>query len=84
MKLTPSLKLFIFGLILFAALFLWARYRGRDGGPPFLVPLAVAGVGYLLTIRELARTPKLAPRVAGSRLDYACGVRRVVGQPQWC
>jgi alpha-1,6-mannosyltransferase len=46
-----------------AALFVWDRYRGYDGAVLFLAPLAVAGVVYLLTIRELSRTPKLAPHV---------------------
>jgi len=66
-KLTPSLRLYILGLIMFAALVIWARYRGRDGAPLFLVPLAIAGVGYLLAIRESAQTPKFAPQVV-----FAC------------
>jgi alpha-1,6-mannosyltransferase len=48
---------------MFAALVIWARYRGRDGAPLFLAPLAVAGVAYLLAIRELSQTPKLARHV---------------------
>jgi hypothetical protein len=45
------------------ALVIWARYRGYDGTALFLAPLAVAGVAYLLTIRELSRTPKFARHV---------------------
>jgi len=51
------------GVVLFVALFIWARYRGRDGAALFLVPLAVAGVTYLAAIRELSQTPRFARRV---------------------
>ena len=63
MKLTSARRLYILGIVMLAALFVWDRYRGYDGPALFLAPLAVAGVVYLLTIRELSRTPKLAPHV---------------------
>jgi alpha-1,6-mannosyltransferase len=59
-KLTPSRGLYILGVVRFVTLFIWARYRGRDGAPLFLVPLAVAGVTYLAASRELSQTPKFA------------------------
>jgi hypothetical protein len=62
-KLTPSHRLYILGVVMFVTLFIWARYRGRDGAPLFLVPLAVASVAYLLAIRELSQTPKFARHV---------------------
>jgi len=48
---------------MFAALFIWARYRGRDGALLFLLPLVVAGAAYLLAIREFSRTPKFPRHV---------------------
>jgi alpha-1,6-mannosyltransferase len=65
-KLTPSRRLDLLGVVMLTALALWARYRARDGAPLFLIPLAVAGVAYLLTIRELSQTPSFArPVVLG-------------------
>jgi alpha-1,6-mannosyltransferase len=57
-KLRPILRLYILGAALFAALVIWARYRGRDGPFLFLAPLAVASVAYLLSICEFSRTTK--------------------------
>jgi len=62
-KLTPSRRLYILGVVMLAALFVWDRYRGYDGNTLFLAPLAVVGVAYLLTIRELSRTPRFARQV---------------------
>jgi hypothetical protein len=62
-KLTPSRRLYILGIVMLPAFFVWDRYRGYDGPALFFAPLAVAGVAYLLTIRELARTPKFTRRV---------------------
>jgi alpha-1,6-mannosyltransferase len=66
-KLTPSGRLYLLGVVMLTALFIWARYRGRDGAPLFLVPLAVASVAYLLAIREFSQTPKFARHVV-----FAC------------
>lgn len=63
MKLTPARRLYILGVVMLGALFVWDRYRGYDGTALFLAPISVAGVVYLLTIRELSRTPKLARHV---------------------
>ncbi len=63
MKLSPSGRLYLLGAVMFAALFIWARYRGRDGALLFLLPLVVAGAAYLLAIREFSRTPKFPRHV---------------------
>ena len=63
MRLTPSRRLCILGVVMLAALVIWARYRGRDGAPLFLVPLAIASIAYLLAIREFSQTPKFARHV---------------------
>ena len=63
MKLTPSRRLYGLGVILLVALTNCSRKFGSMGAPSFLIPLAVAGVAYLLTIRELFSTPRFPRRV---------------------
>jgi alpha-1,6-mannosyltransferase len=62
-KLTPSRRLYGLGVILLVALTNCSRKFGSMGAPSFLIPLAVAGVAYLLTIRELFSTPRFPRRV---------------------
>lgn len=63
MKLTPSHRLYGLGAILLVALTICSRNFSRTGEPAFIVPLAVAGVAYLLAIRELFSTQKFPKRV---------------------
>ena len=63
MKLTPSRRLYGLGVILLVALTDYSRKFGSVGAPSFLIPLAVAGVAYLLTIREFFSTPRFPRRV---------------------
>ncbi len=63
MKLTPSHRLYGLGAILLVALTICSRNFSRTGEPSFFIPLAVAGVAYLLAIRELLSTPELPKRV---------------------
>lgn len=53
MTFTPPHRLYGLGGILFAALVVCSRSPGNTVGASFLVPLAVAGVAYLLAIRSL-------------------------------
>jgi alpha-1,6-mannosyltransferase len=62
-KLTPSRRLYGLGAILLVALTNCSRKFGSMGAPSFLIPLAVAGVAYLLTIREFFSTPGFPRRV---------------------
>jgi hypothetical protein len=62
-KLTPSHRLYGLGATLLAALSICARNFSRTGEPSFFIPLAVAGVAYLLAIRELFSTPEFPKRV---------------------
>jgi alpha-1,6-mannosyltransferase len=62
-KLTPSRRLYGLGVILVAALTNCSRKFGSMGAPSFLIPLAVAGVAYLLTVREFFSTPRFPRRV---------------------
>ena len=63
MKLTPSRRLYGFGAILLVALTICSRKFSSIGEPSFIIPLAVAGIAYLLAIREFFSTPKFRPRV---------------------
>jgi alpha-1,6-mannosyltransferase len=62
-KLTPSHRLYGLGAILLVAMTICSRNFSRIGEPSFFIPLAVAGVAYLLAIRELFSTPEFPRRV---------------------
>jgi len=62
-KITPSHRLYGFGAILLVSLTNCSRKLASVGEPSFIIPLAVAGVAYLLAIRELFATPKFPRRV---------------------
>ena len=57
MKLTPSHRVYGLGGVLLVSLFLCSRNFSRMGDTSFLVPLVVAGIAYLLAIREFFSTP---------------------------
>ncbi len=63
MKLTPSRRLYGFGATLLVALTICSRKLSSVGEPSFIIPLAVAGIAYLLAIRELFSSPRLPHRV---------------------
>ena len=63
MKLTPSHRLYGLGVILLVSLFICSRNFSRMGDQSFLVPLAVAGIAYLLAIRELFSRPQFPRHV---------------------
>jgi alpha-1,6-mannosyltransferase len=62
-KLTPSHRLYGFGAILLVALTICSRKLSSVGEPSFIMPLAVAGIAYLLAIREFFSTPRFPHRV---------------------
>lgn len=57
MKLTLAWRAYLFGAVICAALTVCSHYFGDRGGPPFIACLALAGIAYLLAIRELFATP---------------------------
>ena len=63
MNLSPSHRLYGLGAIMLVTLTICSRTFSSLGAPSFMVPLAVAGVAYLLAIRELFSTPILPKRV---------------------
>jgi len=62
-KLKPAGRLYGLGAILLVALTICARNFSSMGGPSFIIPLGIAGIAYLLGIRELLATPKFPRRV---------------------
>ena len=63
MKFTPSHRLYVLGVVMLVALTICSRKLSSMGAPSFLIPLAVAGIAYLLAIREFFSTPKFPHRV---------------------
>jgi alpha-1,6-mannosyltransferase len=62
-KPSPSHRLYGLGAILLAALTLCSRKLSSVGELSFIIPLAVAGVAYLLAVRELFYAPGFPRRV---------------------
>ena len=60
---TPSQRLYFLGAVLLVALALCAHNFSNRGEPSFLIPLGVAGISYLLAIRELFSMPRFPQRV---------------------
>jgi alpha-1,6-mannosyltransferase len=62
-KLSPARRLYGLGAILLVAMTICSRNFDRRGEASFFIPLAVAGVVYLLSIRELFSAPEFPKRV---------------------
>ena len=58
-----SARVYVLGAILCVALTICSRNWGDRGGPSFIASLAVAGIAYLLAIREFFATQGLPRRV---------------------
>ena len=63
MKITPASRVYALGAALCAALTICSRYFSDRGGPYFMASLTLAGIVYLLAIREVFATPEFSPRV---------------------
>ncbi len=63
MKLTPARRLYGLGAILLLALAICSHKFSNVGEPSFIVWLAVAGIAYLLAMREFFSTPQFPRRV---------------------
>jgi glycosyl transferase family 87 len=61
--LTPSLRLYPLGVVMLASLTICSRNFDDRGGPYFMIPLAIAGIAYLLAIREFSSTPNFPRHV---------------------
>jgi len=62
-KLTPSRRVYALGAVLLVALTICSRNFSSRGAPSFIIPLAVAGIAYLLAVREFFSTPTFPRRV---------------------
>src|SRR5438270_11113932 len=62
-KITPAWKVYILGATLCGALTICARNFGDRGGPYFMASLTVAGIVYLLAIREFFVVTRFSRRV---------------------
>jgi alpha-1,6-mannosyltransferase len=62
-KLTRSHRLYGLGAVMLVAMTICSRNFSRAGEPSFLIPLGVAGLAYLLAIRDLFSTPDFPRRV---------------------
>jgi len=62
-KLTSESRVCMLGATLCGALTICSRNFGDRGGPYFMASLTVAGIVYLLAIREFFATPKFSRRV---------------------
>jgi len=63
MTISASHRIYALGGIMLAALLACARIPSGVGSPPYLITLAIAGIAYLLAIREFFSTPKFSRRV---------------------
>jgi alpha-1,6-mannosyltransferase len=60
---TPECRVYLLGASLCVALTICARNFGDRGGPYFMASLTLAGIAYLLAVREFFRTPRFPGRV---------------------
>jgi alpha-1,6-mannosyltransferase len=63
MKLTPAWRVYVLGAALCVALTICSRNFGDRGGPYFMASLTLAGIAYLLAIREFFAAPTFPLRV---------------------
>ncbi len=63
MKITPESRVYILGATLCVVLTICCRNFGDRGGPYFMASLTLAGIVYLLAIREFFATPRFSRRV---------------------
>ncbi len=63
MKLTPSRRLYGLGAVLLVALTVCSRKLGSIGEPSFLILLGIAGIAYVLAVRELYSAPRFPRRL---------------------
>ena len=63
MKVTPAWRVYLLGATLCMALTICSRNFGDRGGPYFIASLTLAGIAYLLAIREFFAAPKFSRRI---------------------
>jgi alpha-1,6-mannosyltransferase len=63
-KVTAEWRVYVLGAMLCVALTICSRNFGDRGGPHFMASLVLAGIVYLLAVREFFATPKFEPRIS--------------------
>jgi alpha-1,6-mannosyltransferase len=63
-KIPPEWRVYVLGTTLCVALTICSRNFGDRGGPSFMAALTIAGIAYLLAIREFFATPKFERSVS--------------------
>ena len=71
MRITPTWRVYILGAMLFLALTLGSRSFGDRGGPYFMASLTLAGVVYLVAVREFFATSRFPRHVVAMGLVLA-------------
>ena len=71
LKVTPTQRLYGLGAILLLALMICSFNFRRMGEPSFIIPLVVAGIAYLLAVRELLSTQKFPRHLIAFGLGLA-------------
>lgn len=69
----PLRRLYLLGSVVLVALAVCSRNFSSPGGPSFLIPLGVAGIAYLLAIREFFSTRSFPRRLVVIGLVFAAG-----------
>jgi alpha-1,6-mannosyltransferase len=70
-KITPAWRVYLLGATLCVALTICSRHFSDRGGPYFMASLTLAGIVYLLAIREFFATRRFARRVVVTGLVLA-------------
>src|SRR5579863_9748278 len=63
-KISPTWRVYILGATLCVALTMCSRYFGDRGGPHFMACFAIAGIAYLLAVREFFAGPQFERSVS--------------------
>ena len=63
MKLTPSHRVYGLAAVMFVTLVPCTRMPGGVGSTSYLITLAIAGIAYLLAVREIFATQRFPRRV---------------------
>jgi alpha-1,6-mannosyltransferase len=70
-KFTPSRRFYALGIVMLVALTACSRKLGNIGEPSFLILIGIAGIAYLLAIREFFSNPKFPRHVIVTGLALA-------------
>src|SRR5205823_7768520 len=62
-KVNPEWRVYVLGATLFVGLTTCSRNFGDRGGPYFMAALALAGIAYLLAVREFFVRPSFSHRL---------------------